>query len=163
MAGARRLYGRGEVRRLEQVLQRRIDLVDGARLDGELSANYARYLCVLVAGFAEQSLKVLLTEHARVQSSPSIHRYVEQSVNRVWGINQTKLQDALDSFDLNWYPSLTAEMEQEISSLQSVGKLRDNISHGSDAGVTLLTMKQYSADVIKLIRKLCDILDPISP
>lgn len=53
-------------------------------------------------------------------------------------------------------------MEQEISSLQSVGKLRDNISHGNDGGITLLTMKQYSADVIKLIRKLCDVLDPIS-
>lgn len=163
MAAGTRLYGRGEVRRLEQVLQRRIDIVDGAKLDGELSANYARYLCVLVAGFAEQSLKALLTEHARTKASSSVHRYVEQNVNRVWGINQIKLKEALDGFDLAWYPTLTSGMEQEISSLQSVGKLRDNISHGNDAGITLLTMKQYSADVIKLIRKLCDILDPISP
>lgn len=158
-----RLYGRGEVRRLEQVLQRRIDLIYEAKLDAELSANYARYLCVLVAGFAEQSLKILLTEHARTRASPSIHRYVEQNVNRMWGINRTKLRDALDGFDLDWYTSLTLGMDQEVSSLQSVGKLRDNISHGSDAGITLRTMEQYSADVIKLIRRLCDILDPVSP
>lgn len=163
MVASRRLYGRGEVRRLEQVLQGRIAVVEGAKLDGELSANYARYLCILVAGFAEQSLKALLTEHARTKASSSVHRYVEQNVNRVWGINQIKLKDALDGFDLDWYPTLTTGMEQEISSLQSVGKLRDNISHGNDGGITLLTMKQYSADVIKLIRKLSDILDPISP
>ena len=154
-------YGRGEVLRLEQIYRSKADLINGASLSKELGANYARYLCVLLAGFAEQSLKALLTEHARKKSNSAVHRFVDKNVNSMWGINQHKMQEMLDSFDPTWFKDLEQGMEQELSALQSVGKLRDNISHGSDAGITLDTMKSYSTDVIKLMRKLSDLLDPI--
>ncbi len=159
---ANKCYGRREVLRLEQAFQSKVDLVNGAQLDEELNANYARYLCVLLAGFAEQSLKALLTEHARKRSNTAVHRYVELNVDKLWGIDQKKLQEMLDSFDPSWFVALEESMVQELSTLQSVGKLRNNISHGGDAGITLLRMKQYSTDIVKLMRKLCDILDPVA-
>ena len=154
------LRGRAEVVRREQKLNSIFALVSGAELSPELSAHYARYLCILVAGYAEQSLKVLISEHARKGSRPTVHRSVELSIGRLWGINQTKLKDVLDSFDVDWFGSLAEADERGLSSLQSVGKLRDNISHGSDGGITLATINQYFVDIKGLVRCLCDLLDP---
>lgn len=152
--------GAKAVKQREQRLTSLLKLIEGMSLGAELGSHYARYYCVLVAGFAEQSLKDLISEHARQKSSPAIHRNVEINVNRVWGINQVKLKEVLDSFDPGWYEELEDSMPQEVSSLHSVGKLRDNISHGNDGSVTLDTMRQYSADVFRLYRKLSEMLDP---
>jgi hypothetical protein len=152
--------GARAVRQREQKLQSLFRLIDGQSLDAELGSHYARYFCVLIAGFAEQALKELISEHARAKASAPVHRFVELNVNKVWGINQSKLREVLDSFDLAWYEGLEGSMPQEISSLHSVGKLRDNISHGNDGGVTIETMRQYSADVFKLYRRLSELLDP---
>jgi len=154
-------YGTDEVRRQKQRLEKVFTLIDGVQsIDSEAQAHYARYLCVRLAGFAEQSVKDLVSEHARAQASPTVHRYVEAKIRGLWGINERKLKETLDSFDERWWPSIEAAFEREIAALQSVGKLRDNISHGGDSGITLPTIKQYKQDVLRLVDHLCTILDP---
>lgn len=156
------LRGRNAVAQREAKLKSKLALVDNKALDSELLANYARYFCVLLAGFAEQSLKELLSEHARTRSSSGVHRHVEISVNKIWGINRAKLQALLDSFDEAWYATLCETHEEHLEALHSVGKLRDSISHGSDSGVTMTTIIGYSEKIFELFRSISDMVDPKS-
>jgi len=144
----------------EAKLRAKLALVDGQGLDSEILANYARYSCILLAGFAEQSLKELLSEHARLRASSAVHRHVEFSVNKTWGINRLKLKTLLESFDEAWYAELCETHEEHLEALQSVGKIRDSISHGSDSGITMATIIRYADSVFELYRRLCDLIDP---
>lgn len=55
---------------------------------------------------------------------------------------------------------LVLKLPDEVDALQSVGKLRDNISHGGDSGISLPTVQQYQDSVFRLVAELCDLLDP---
>ena len=155
-----RLYGSDEVRSQQRRLESVFSLIDGTDLSSEARAHYARYLCIRLAGFAEQSLKDLVAEHARRQSAPTVHRFVEGRMGKLWGINQVKLKETLDAFDPKWWVDLETKLPQEIESLHSVGKLRDNISHGGDSGIGMPQVQQYRDDVFRLVAYLCSLLDP---
>lgn len=156
------LYGADKVRSQQRHLESVFTLIDGSDLSTEARAHYARYLCILLAGFAEQALKDLVAEHARRQSAPTVHRFVEGRMGKLWGINQVKLRETLDAFDQQWWADLEAKLPQEIDALNSVGKLRDSISHGGDSGVGMTQVQQYRDGVFRLVAYLCSLLDPRS-
>ncbi|AQX81789.1 hypothetical protein BWO91_19155 [Plantibacter flavus] len=156
------LYGADEVARLQNKLAAVFSLVDGAGLEAEVLAHYSRYLAVQLAGFSEESLKLLVSAHARKRSTVQIHRFVEGRIRLLWGINATKLKDTLDSFDTSWWHELQQTHSQEVEALNSVGKLRDSITHGGNSGVSMPIVKQYRDDVFRLFRKLSLLLDPPS-
>lgn len=153
-------YGTDQVRRQEKRLSSNFDLIKKAAVDQEIQAHYARYLSIRVAGYAEQSLKDLVSAYARHHGSAPLHSYVESKVNRIWGIDRAKLEEVINGLDKTWWSDLLVKMPQELDSLNSVGKIRNNVSHGGDQGVTLDTVTQYRDDVIKLVRYLCELLDP---
>lgn len=155
-----RLYGTDEVRSQQRKLISVFALLDGADVDIEAQAHYARYLCVRLSGFAEQSLKTLVTAHARSQASPTVHRFVEERIGKLWGINQVKLKETLESLNPEWWVTLTEKFPEEISALHSVGTLRDNVAHGGDNGIGMPQVQIYRDSVFRLFAHLCDLLDP---
>ncbi|WP_411721095.1 HEPN domain-containing protein [Mycetocola sp.] len=135
--------------------------IDGQGLTSELLAHYAKYLCVLVAGFAEQSVKELVSEYARVQSSERVHRYVAGQLKLVWGLDTVKLQRIVEAMDPTWWAELKAARPEELESLASVASVRNLIAHGQDTGITIGTITNYFEDVNKLVRHLSTLLgDP---
>jgi len=155
-----RLYGADEVKSQRKKLTAVFALIDGADVGSEATSHYARYLCIRLAGFAEQSLKDLVSAHAKKQSAPTVHRFVEGRMGKLWGINQAKLKDTLDALNPQWWLDLENKMPQEVGSLHSIGKLRDNISHGGDSGVGIPQVTQYRDDIYRLFDHLCELLDP---
>ncbi len=158
-----RLYGADEVRRQQAKLTAVFGLIDCADIDIETKSHYARYLCIRLAGFAEQSLKDLVSAHALAQSSPTVHRFVEGQMGKLWGINKTKLKDTLDLLNPEWWATLVLKHPEEVEALHSVGKLRDNISHGGDNGIGIPQVQQYRDAIFRLFAYLSELLDPKSP
>lgn len=152
--------GRNEVRRRKARLSAVIDSIDGAGLAPELTSHYARYLCVLLSGFAEQSVKELVTHYCRTSANPKIQRYVGQQLKRLRNIDHEKLKQLVEAFDVQWWSELAARYPDELSAFDSVATLRNNISHGGDAGVTMATLKQYFGQVSTVVDALCDHFDP---
>jgi hypothetical protein len=150
--------GRAEVERRVQKTEALFSMVEAQELPAELTSHYARYLCILVAGFAEQSVKELVSEHARTKSSPRIHRYVQGQLKLVWGLDDTKLQRLVEALDPGWWKSLSDGQQEELAALESVAAIRNVIAHGGDAGITLATIRRYFDDLKKLMRALADVL-----
>lgn len=155
-----RFYGADEVQRQQKRLIAVFELIDGTEVDNEARSHYARYLCVRLAGFAEQSLKDLVSAHARRQSADTVHRFVEERMGKLWGINGRKLKETLDALNPDWWGELEQKLPEELEALNSVGKLRDNISHGGDTGIGLPQIQQYRDAVFRLMARLCQLLDP---
>ena len=96
------MTGRAEVSRLKQSLDATFKRAESLTEDPELLSDFARYLCVLISGFLEQSVIELLLEHVRTHSSPSIEQHVERRLRQFTNAKTQKLIDLLGSFDEDW-------------------------------------------------------------
>ncbi|MFC9768793.1 HEPN domain-containing protein [Rhodococcus jostii] len=157
-----RLVGRDEVLRRKKRLESVITEVAGATLSPELIAHYSRYLCVLVSGYAEQSIKELVTQYVRLRSEERIHRYVGGQLKRLRNIDTEKLRQLIESFDPLWWQELSTNRQDELAASDSVATIRNSVSHGGDSGITLMTVRQYFDQISLVLGDLCERLDPKS-
>jgi hypothetical protein len=155
------MRGLAEVDRRHKRLSAVFSGIDGVDLPPEVLAHYAKYLCVLVAGYAEQSVKELVSEFARQQASHRVHRYVASQLKLVWGLDAVKFQRIVETLDPMWWDEISVQRPEELASLASVASIRNSIAHGQDSGITIGTISTYFADVNKLVRHLSRLLgDP---
>lgn len=152
--------GANEVARRKQRLDAVFAAIDGAGLSAELTSHFARYLCVLLSGFAEQSIKELVTQYCRLKSEPRIQRFVGQQLKRIRNIDEEKLRSLIESLDPQWWGDIQAQFPDELSAFDSVAAVRNSVSHGGDAGITLATMTQYREQVYQVVNALAVLLDP---
>ncbi len=153
--------GRAEVARRKQRLDALFRGIDGAGLSPELTAHYSRYLCVLVSGYAEQSVKELVTQYCRSKANEPIQKYVGQQLGRLRNIDLEKLRQLVESFRADWWTGLSTAREDELSAFGSVATVRNAISHGMETGITMVTVRQYFEQISVVLDDLCDLFDPL--
>ena len=129
----------------------RIDAVfarAAAITDLQTQADLARYLCVLVSGFAEQATRHIYAEYARSRSAPSIARYVERQLEGWTNANATKLYTVTSAFDPQWARELEDYLAgRRKDALDSVVANRHLIAHGRDVGLTYVRIRDYYVEV----------------
>ena len=76
------MTGRAEIERQKQKLDATFKRAANMKGDAELLSDFARYLCVLVAGFLEQAAIEIALQHVMTHSQPSIQRHVENRLRR---------------------------------------------------------------------------------
>lgn len=155
-----RFEGRPEVERRRQKLQSVFTMVDQQQMSAELLAHYSRYLCVLVSGFAEQSVKELVSHYCKQRASGQVHRYVSRQLTLLRNIDLDKLRKLVESFSTEWWGLLEEELEDDLQAFVSIATTRNNISHGGDSGITLHVVRQYFEQVSRVLVRLSDFFDP---
>ena len=134
---------------LESSLERRLDetFARVARVPAtemELRSDYARYLCVLVSGYAEAAVSAIATRHCSQRSSPSVARFAERSLRRVQNLKAEKLLQLVGAFDPAWRAQLAEYVEgARREALDSVVDLKNHVAHGGSVGVTYAQAKEY--------------------
>lgn len=156
-----KLTGRHEVLRRKKRLESAFELISNADLTPELMSHFARYLSVLVSGHVEQSVKELVTEYVRVRSDAKVQRYVGNQLKKLQNINQNKLRQLVESFNPEWWQTISGDHVDELAALDSVTAVRNSVSHGGDSGITLLIIRQYFDLVSILLNYLSELLDPL--
>jgi len=148
--------------------QQRIDaLFDKATsiTDLEIKGNWARYLCVLVSGFVEESIRTLLKVHLRAHAGPTIQRFTEREIGYITNCKQAKILEVLSLFNATWsseFERKVAAVErapQEIkNALDSVVTNRHDIAHGRNTGISVATISGYYQIIKKVILILDDVI-----
>lgn len=156
------LYGRAEIARRKQRLSALMTAIDSEGLSAELTSHYARYLCVLVSGHAEQSVKELVQQYCRLTSSPAVQRYVGRQLRRVRNIDTVLLKQLVESFVPAWWAELEATRPDELQAFGSIAANRNQISHGIETGITLSTVKQFFQQISTVLDDLAAFMDPVS-
>jgi hypothetical protein len=157
------VHGRAEVERQKQKLDATFSRA--SKLvplnDAEPLSDFARYLCVLVAGFIEQSVIELTLEHVRNHSQASVQGYAESRLRQFTSAKSQRIMDLMGTFDAGWRSDLESYLvDERKAAVDSVVALRHNIAHGLNVGVTMATMKDYYAHVKHVIDHIADLCVP---
>lgn len=155
-----RLTGRDEVLRRKKRLESAFALIADSGVAPELMSHFARYLSVLVSGHVEQSVKELASEYVRVRAEAKVQRYVGSQLKRLQNIDQEKLRQLVESFNLEWWQKIATDRVDELAALDSVTAVRNSVSNGGDSGITLHTIRQYFDLVSTLLNDLVKLFDP---
>ena len=125
--------------------------------------EWSKYLCVLTAGYIEESLRVLILEFSKNNSSPKIQRFVEREISYVTNCKTERILEVLNKFDSNWVTSFESEItanspiDKEIKdSIDSIVRNRHLIAHGKSVGITFSTVSKYYGFCKKAIEILED-------
>lgn len=124
----------------------RISMIPHA--DIELRADFSRYLCVLVSGFLEQSVRDSIAKYVRQRSQPAISNFVIKTTERVMNLKTENLIKHLVKFDPTWQAQLEAILADEAKdAINSVVTLRHTIAHGASADITYERISRYYAAI----------------
>ena len=153
------MIGKAEVDRQRKQLDATFSRADGLNSDAELLSDFARHLCVLVSGYLEQAIIELIVEYARKHSDQRVQKHLEQRIRKSTNLNSQRLIDLLGGFDSDWRRDLEGFLVDEYKdALNSIVDLRNTISHGRYAGVTMSRVKDYYIhinSVIEHVGQLC--------
>lgn len=147
------------IRTYETKLEGLFKMVDHANYDPSIVANWARYLCVLVSGYVEVSLRHLLSEYVGQRAQPPIVKYVETHLSRLTNLKMSKIYAALEPFNKSWQGRLQAALsEKTTAQIDSLVNTRNAISHGVNTGIGFVTVRQYYDSAQELVNALEEII-----
>lgn len=156
------MNGRFEIHKMRMRLDATFRRLDALPPDPEILSDYAKYLCVLVSGFLEQSLFEIIVEYARRSGSPGLQRYVEAQMRRVTNVKTQRILDIVGGFDDEWRKDLTAYLvDERKAAVDSVIDLRNTIAHGRQVGLTPSQIKRYYRQVIDVVEHLRELCIPL--
>lgn len=126
----------------------------------ELQAHWARYLCVLAAGFLENALTEIYSRYAKVSANTQVSNYVEAALGKIQNPKSNKFLDTARSFDRGWEESLSIFISDEGrgDAIDAIMANRHLIAHGKDSNISLARVKEYlkkSIEVVDFIEAQC--------
>ena len=126
--------------------------------DFEIMSHWAKYLCVIIAGFLENSLKELLKNYSKVCSSPTVNRYCSKSLEKIQNPKTTRFIDVLRQFDNSWANYLENFVQENgrKEAIDSIMANRHLIAHGKSVGLSVANVKRYfnrSVEVVDFIEE----------
>ena len=121
--------------------------------DFELLAHWAKYLCVLVAGFLENSIAEVYGELVASSSSPAVARFATTRLENVQNPNSNRFLEIAGAFDDAWRSELEKFLgtDGRKEAVDSIIANRHQIAHGETSGITLTRVNQYLEKCVEVI------------
>jgi hypothetical protein len=126
----------------------------------ELQAEWARYLCVLSAGFLENAIKEIYLDFASRRVSEPLANYVSSTLSPIRSPKSVKFLEIAGAFNSDWRDELEnyGTVEGGIEAIDSIMVNRHLIAHGKsrDSRMSLAALKEYlgkSANFLEFIEE----------
>ena len=133
-------------RRLDTLFERARELSG----DAEMQSHWAKYLCVLVCGFLENSVELCLLDYCRKRTDGNISNFVSSELRAFQNPKMGKILELFGAFSKTWEESLKRDSEGKISDAgNSIVTNRHMIAHGGKSDISMASLKYYYADVIR--------------
>ena len=134
-------------------------LTDG--LSTAIDAHWAKYACVLVSGYLEQSIREIMIDFCTGKAAPSIARYIDRSWPKSANMRPEFILKIMEDFSEDWHLHVTGWLDQDSgsrrSTIKSIVTLRNNIAHGNESNTTGVTM----VAVTEQFRVACSLVDEL--
>ena len=137
-----------EKQRIDSLFER----ISTLPLDEEFHAHWSRYLCVLISGFIENAMRILITEYSRNKSHPNVSNYVSIQIKGITNLNNEKILQLLGSFNPEWRNEIELKItDAQKDAIDSIVANRHNIVHGRSVGITVPRVKNYYQCILAVI------------
>jgi len=118
----------------------------------ELQSHWARYLCVLLAGFIETSVQSIYIQYSKDKAAPNVTNYVTSRVKRFANPNMEDILELAGHFDKKWRDCISNNADSELKdAVDSVMAQRNLIAHGVNTGISYVRVKNYYKNIVKLV------------
>lgn len=105
-------------------------------LDEQIQADLARHGAVLVCGFIERCVEIVILERLSFRGHPRVISFVKSHFKRGTNYDCEAIRGLLERFDLEWsdkFRSFMADHSSLVGALESAYTLRNSIAHGGTA------------------------------
>lgn len=154
------MNGRAQISRLQRRLDSTLARAPLPTSDIEVQSDFAKYFCVLVSGFLENSLIALVLDISQKRSAPEIALFVERQLDHWTNPSCGKIVKLLGSFSSDWRISLEGYLiDERKDAVNSLVALRHKIAHGESVGTSLAQVKDYYKTVLEVIDFVADLVD----
>ncbi len=143
-----------EINRQIQSLNQTIKEIDNLnKPDFELYSHWAKYICILISGLLENSIKILYSDFSKRNAQEPVSKYIEIQLNKIKNPNSEVFLNVAGSFKEIWRTELenfiTTSGQKEA--IDAIIANRHNIVHGKNSGITLARVKEYYTKTIAVL------------
>lgn len=128
--------------------------------DLEIQSHWAKYLCVLCAGFLENALREVYKKFVNDTSPAPVARFATVILEKIQNPKSNRFIEVASSFKEAWGADLTAYLEKDNrkEAIDSIMANRHQIAHGRPSGVTVAQIQTWlnkSKDVVEFMERQC--------
>ena len=148
---------------LNSQIQKLKDLFDRTQeasgYDFEVQSHWARYLCVLSAGFLENALVETFVCFCDSASSDNVSNYARKSLSQIQNPKTKRFIEITTSFNTIWGERLALFVEDNgrKEAVDLIMSNRHRIAHGKNSDISIVRLRQAlnkSIEVIEFIETL---------
>ena len=106
------------------------------QLPEEIQSDLARHGTILICGFIERSVELVIMDHVTSKAQPRIASFVKGYFKRGTNYDCEAIAQLLDRFDVDWgdkFRAFKASRYDIVQAVNSAYELRNSISHGGTA------------------------------
>jgi len=125
--------------------------------DDELKSDLARLGAVLVCGYVERCVEVIILDRLTTRAQPKVLQFIKTYFKKGTNYDCEAICQLLLRFDQNWetaFRSTIDKNDQWSSSLTSTYSLRNSIAHGGDGNKGLSGIEALYDDCKNIIAAL---------
>ena len=127
--------------------------------EAELKAHWARYLCVLISGFLENSVRTIYGDYSTASADVRSANYIKQKLKRFYNPHMNKLLGLCGEFADEWATALKSGTDgPRRAAIDSIVNNRNRIAHGEDVPITVAQVRAYfilALEVVEAIDAQC--------
>lgn len=130
--------------RLDASFARAEETIRASDWDASLQSDLAKYLCVLLSGYAEVCVEDILRDYASTKGDARLRRQVGHTLDRFNNPKPGQINALLATFDAEWAAKLDdffLSRQECRDALSSVVDHKNKIAHGDDSQVSFHTLK----------------------
>ena len=143
---------RRQIDRQKRRIERLINKYEEIEGNGELISHWSRYLCVVICGYLEQSIRIIFREYSIRGSNKYVARYADINLDRFQNPKMTKIIELTSFFNHEWAEEIRDTMSGKVeSAVDGIVHTRHQIAHGVDTGITAGNLIRYFESVNTLI------------
>lgn len=126
----------------------------------DVLSHWAKYLCVLCAGFLENSLVEIFVEFSSRSASPNVASYARTSLSQISNPKTERFFQVTNSFNRSWGDKFTAFTEENgrKEAINAIMTHRHKIAHGQSSDISFYRLSEYfakSVEVVEFLEDLC--------
>ncbi len=138
-----------KIKRIEQLLKT-VPVDDSAGL--EIQSHWAKYICVVISGALEESIKNLFRPYVERRASSPISNFASNQLGFFQTATTDEIGKLLGKFDKRWEKDFSDFLTEEIKTgVNSIVGNRHRVAHGLDSAVTISQLKEWFPKVDELL------------
>ena len=122
--------------------------------DEQVGVALRRYCTVLICGFVERSVEIIVLERLKNRAHPRVLNFVKSHFRRGTNYDCPAISNLLERFEPSWkreFDEFIRINEEEVEALRSTYSVRNSVAHGGMTNISAAVLKRRITHIKAII------------